>query len=270
MSIYSVNSSMSLNAINSTSNTISKSMQKIASGSQYNSAADGASAYSILTRMYSNIGTLSQSNENTQTMNAMMSTASGGVDSTVTALSSLKDKLLQAANGTNNSSDIGALQKEVDQTVSQIDENAGITFNNQGLLDGTKTLTVAGDNGYKNIALGDMSSQGLGLTDANGDSTLDLSTSKGVASALDTVSAALDTALSQSTNIGSVQQGLSYSSSNYISQTENLTNAASGMGDTDIAAEVTKLKSSQTVQAFALYAAKLNMHDNMGVLALLR
>lgn len=259
-----------LSYLNRTQSSASQSIQKIASGTQYPSASYGASAYSVLTRMYSNIDTAQQSNSNAQTAGAMLSTAMGGVSSTVDALSSLKDKLLSAANGTNNASDIQTISGEINQTVSQINENATIQFNGQNLLDGSQTMTVAGDNGYKNISIGNMTAAGLGLVDENGKSTLDLSSSEGIAKAIDTVGSALDTALGESTKLGAAQQGLSYSSANYTMQAENLTAAASTSGDTDIASEVTKLKSSQTQNALALYATKLNMHNNAAVLSLLQ
>ena len=260
----------SLNNLNRTQSTINQSVQKIASGSQYPSAAYGAAAYSILAKMYSNIDTAAQSSSNTQTSSAMLSTAMGGVSSTVESLSSLKDKLLSAANGTNNASDIQAIQGELNQTVSQINENASVQFNGQTLLDGSKSFAVAGDNGYKNVQLGNMTAQGLGLVDQNGKSTLNLSSSEGIASAIDTVSSALDTALNEAASIGSTQQGLSYSAANYATQQESLTSAASVSGDTDIAAEVSKLKSAQTLNALSLYATKLNMHNNGAVLSLLQ
>lgn len=266
MSLY-VNS---LSSLNRTQSAVNQSIQKIASGTQYPSASYGPSAYAVLTRMYSNVDTISQSNSNAQNSNAMLSTASGGVSSTVDALSSLKEKLLSAANGTNQGSDIQAISGEVNQTVSQISDNAAVQFNGQNLLNGSKSLTVAGDNGYTKINLGNMTAQGLGLVDQNGKSTLDLSSSEGISKAIDTVSSALDIALGQATSIGTAQQGLAYSSANYITQAENLTAAASTTGDTDIASEVSKLKSAQTQDAFSLYATKLNMHNNAAVLSLLQ
>lgn len=259
-----------LRQVDQTQKAAAKSVQKIASGSQYPSAADGASAYSILVKMYSNIDTAAQSNSNTQTANAMLSTAAGGVSSTVSALSSLQQQLMGAANGTNSESDIAAISKNVNQTIATVNENASIQFNGKNLLDGSQNLTVAGDNGYTNVSLGNMTAQGLGLVDKNGKSTLDLSSKEGISNALDTVNKALDSALNESTNIGSAQQNLTYSSANYTTEQESLTTSASTMGDTDIASEVTKLKSSQTQNALALYAAKLNMHNNAAVLSLLR
>ena len=99
-----------LSTLNRTQSAMNTSIQKIATGSQYPSASYGAAAYSILVNMYSNIGTLDQSNSNTQTANAMLATASGGVSSTVEALGSLQQTLQQAANGTNNASDLQAIK----------------------------------------------------------------------------------------------------------------------------------------------------------------
>lgn len=269
MSLSILNSHNSVNTIQSAVSAVKKSSEQLSSGSLYNSAGDNSSAYAILTRMYSNIGTTSQSNENTQTMNSLLSTASGAVDSTVSSLSSLQEKLLQAANGTNSPSDIRMIKGEIDQTVSQLDENAGVTYNGKNLLSGSTTLAVASDNGYKNVNLSDMTAKALGLVDAEGKSTLDLSSPTGIKNALDTVSTALDTALSQQTTIGATQQGLSYASANYTTSAENLTGAASNMGDTNIASHVTRLKSSQSMEQLAIYAAKLNVHRNSDVLGLL-
>jgi len=269
MSLSIGTSNLSLQSLNSASSSSVSSQQKIATGSKYNSAGDNASAYAILTRMYSNIATYSQSNQNTQTMNSLLSTAGGAVDSTVSSLSSLQSSLLKAANGTNNGSDISAIKDEVSQTVSQIDENAGASYNGKSLLNGSQTLAVASDTGYQNVSLSDMSAKGLGLVDNNGKSTLDLSSPTGIKNALDTVSSAFDTALSQQTTIGATQQGLSYASANYTTASTNLTAAASNMGDTNIAEQVTKLTSSKSMEQFSLYAAKLNMHRNSDVLSLL-
>ena len=256
-----------LSTLNRTQSAMNTSIQKIATGSQYPSASYGAAAYSILVNMYSNIGTLDQSNSNTQTANAMLATASGGVSSTVEALGSLQQTLQQAANGTNNASDLQDLSKTVNQTLSQINENASIQFNGKNLLDGSQSLTVAGDNGYTKVDLGNMTTQGLGLTDQNGNSKIDLSNISG---SLQTVTDAYNKALDQATSLGAAQQNLSYASANYTTQQENLTAAASTSGDTDIAAEVTKLKSADTQNQLALYATKMSMHNNAAVLALLR
>ena len=115
-----------------------------------------------------------------------------------------------------------------------------------------------------------MTSHGLGLTDADGNSTLDLSSAEGIADALDKVDSALNTALDEATNIGAVQQNLSFASANYTTQSESLMSAESTSGDLDIAKAVTELSSANTQNKLAMFAQKLYMHNNASVLKLLQ
>ena len=279
MNIGSLGSS-NLNNINSIRNSVNNSIQKIATGSKHPTAASGASEYAITQRMYSQLGAIEQSNANAQNANAMLNTASGAANNTVNALTTLRENLINAANGTNGDVDREALQKSVDQTVSQINENAGVTYNGKDLLNGSSSVTVAGVDGYNTVNLGNLTSQALGLTDENGNSTLDLSTQEGIESALSTVENALnvasdessniDSALDEATTIGAQQQGLDYQSANYTTMAENLQDSISTLDDTDIAAEITKLKSSSTQEQVALYAQKMFMHNASNVLSLLQ
>jgi flagellin len=68
----------------------------------------------------------------------MMKTAEGAVSSTVEILKSLKEKAINAANDTNTDSDRTTIQKEIDQFIDQIDDNALTTFNGKYLVDGSK------------------------------------------------------------------------------------------------------------------------------------
>lgn len=267
MTIGGVNN---LSTLNSTQKTMQNSMAKIATGSKFPSAANGPAEYGILQRMYSNAGAISQSNANTQTASSMLKTASGATENIVSSLSSLREKLIQAGNGTNGASDLATLQKSVDETIATIDQSAAnATYNGKQLLDGSQSVTVAGADGYENVELGNMSSQGLGLTDGQGNTTFDLKESGGIAAALEKVDAALDTALNQSTSLGAAEQGMEYQSANYTTQETSLYDSASTMGDTDIAAEVTKLRSAQVQNQLALHAMNLQNHNRASVLSLL-
>ena len=267
MTIGGVNN---LSTLNSTQKAMQTSMAKIATGSKFPSAANGPAEYGILQRMYSNAGAISQSNANTQTASSMLKTASGATENIVSSLSSLREKLIQAGNGTNGASDLATLQKSVDETIATIDQSAAnATYNGKQLLDGSQSVTVAGADGYENVELGNLSSQGLGLTDGKGNTTFDLKESGGIAAALEKVDAALDTALNQSTSLGAAEQGMEYQSANYTTQETSLYDSASTMGDTDIAAEVTKLRSAQVQNQLALHAMNLQNHNRASVLSLL-
>jgi flagellin len=258
-----------LNQINRTNSAVGSSIQKIATGSRNPSAKNGVSAYSISARMSSNVGTAAQSQRNTQNANAMLNVAAGGVSSTVNALTNIKEQILQAANGTNKDSDVATIRNSIQKSVSTINDNASVEYNGMKLLDGSRSITVAGDTGYKTVNLKNMSSEGLGLTDAQGKLTLDLSSPDGIKSSLETVDNALDSALGLATDIGAAQQGLSSSEANYTTMGESLTASLSTEDDTDIAAEITKLRSAEAQNQLALHAQKMFMHNSAQVLSLL-
>ena len=127
-----------LNTLNKNSSALAKSLQKVSSGMKINSAADDASGYAISERMRVQIRGLDQSNQNTQNGSSMMKVAEGAVSSTVDILKTLKEKAINAANDTNTDSDRQTIQKELNQSIDQIDDNANVTYNGKYLVDGSK------------------------------------------------------------------------------------------------------------------------------------
>ncbi|MCI7056880.1 MAG: flagellin [Selenomonas bovis] len=127
-----------LNTLNKNSSALAKSLQKVSSGMKINSAADDASGYAISERMRVQIRGLDQANQNTQNGTSMMKVAEGAVSSTVDILKTLKEKVINAANDTNTDADRQTIQKELDQSIDQIDDNANVTYNGKYLVDGSK------------------------------------------------------------------------------------------------------------------------------------
>ena len=132
-----------LNILNKNSSALSKSLQKVSSGMKINSAADDASGYAISERMRVQIRGLDQANQNTQNGNSMMKVAEGAVSSTVDILKTLKEKVINAANDTNTDADRQTIQKELDQSIDQIDDNANVTYNGKYLVDGSHNSKTA-------------------------------------------------------------------------------------------------------------------------------
>jgi len=126
-----------LNTLNKNSSALAKSLQKVSSGMKINSAADDASGYAISERMRVQIRGLDQANQNTQNGSSMMKVAEGAVSSTVDILKTLKEKVINAANDTNTDADRQTIQKELDQSIDQIDDNANVTYNGKYLVDGS-------------------------------------------------------------------------------------------------------------------------------------
>ena len=133
-----VNALNVLNTLNKNQSALAKSLQKVSSGMKINSAADDASGYAISERMRVQIRSLDQANANTQNGSSMMKTAEGAVNSTVEILRTLKEKAINAANDSNTDSDRLTIQKELDQSIDQINDNANVTFNGKYLVDGSK------------------------------------------------------------------------------------------------------------------------------------
>ena len=266
--------------------------QRVSTGSNYPSAAYGGAAYSILQRMNSNIGATAQSVQNTQNASAALKTAAGATGNSISALTSIREMLINAANGTNSDSDRAALQQNLNQLVQQIDTNAQTSYNGINLLDGSRSsIMVAGVSGYENVALGDMRAQNLGLTDSQGNVQINLANTESIQSALETVDNAinfvggvnenlnaalngsdfaLDTALDEATTQGAYLQRLEYQAANYSTMQENQQNAAANLGDADIAKESIQLTLQKIQQEVALAMAKLYRQNQASALELLR
>ena len=125
-----------LNKLNKNSKALSKSLKKVASGMKINSAADDASGFSISERMRVQIRALDQANANAQNAGSLLQTAEGAAASTVDILKTLKEKAINAANDTNTDIDRATIQKEMDQAIDQISDNANVTFNGVKIFDG--------------------------------------------------------------------------------------------------------------------------------------
>ena len=128
-----------LNTLNKNQSALSSSLAKVSSGVKINSAKDDASGYAISERMRVMVRSLDQANQNAQNGASMMKVAEGAVGNTVEILRTLKEKALSAATDTKTDDDRATIQKEIDQFVKQIDDNALVTFNGKYLLDGSKT-----------------------------------------------------------------------------------------------------------------------------------
>ena len=154
-----------LNILNRNQSALAKSLQKVSSGMKINDAGDDASGYAISERMRVQIRSLDQDKQNTQNGNSMMKTAEGAVASTVEILKTLKEKAINAANDTNTDEDRRTIQKEINQMVDQIDDNALATYNGKYLVDGSRnSIGTATCTTLMNNALSTASAWGSALT----------------------------------------------------------------------------------------------------------
>lgn len=140
-----------LNQLDKNDKALAKSLKKAASGMKINGAGDDASGYAISERMDTQLRSLEQDNTNAQNGNSLLKTAEGAIASTVDILKTLKEKAINAANDTNTDADRATIQKELDQAIDQIDDNANVTFNGQLLVDGSKNNEVLHPGTYTSL-----------------------------------------------------------------------------------------------------------------------
>ena len=155
-----------LNMMNRTQTALYHNMLHIATGRRINSAADDPSGYAIMQRMDMEIRCLGQASSNAQRGHSMLKTAEGAVSSTVDILKTLKEKALAAANSTATDEDRRIMQKEMDQLVDQIDDNALVTFNGQYMLEGSHESYINEDvtESFTNRSLSDKVTAGSALS----------------------------------------------------------------------------------------------------------
>lgn len=140
-----LNAKKTLNTLNVNSTNLSKSLKKIASGVKINSAADDASGYAISEQMEVQIRALDQDNANTQNAKSLMNVAEGAITNSVNILRTLKERALNAANDTNTDADRAIIQKEFDQSIDQLNDNALVSFNGKEIFDGSADHVYSND-----------------------------------------------------------------------------------------------------------------------------
>jgi flagellin len=193
-----------LNTLNKNQSALGSSLAKVSSGQKINSAKDDASGYAISERMRVMVRSLDQATQNTQNGSSMMKVAEGAVSNTVEILKTLKEKAINAATDTNTDSDRATLQKEINQFVDQINDNALATFNGKYLVDGSKSSIAV--SATKTVLI----NQSLNFKADNAGGEVTSSTL--LTALLDASGKSLNIVASDTATISVVSQGVTYTS----------------------------------------------------------
>ena len=131
-----------------TTGSQAKNTEKLSSGYKINRAADDAAGLSISEKMRKQIRGLDRASQNAQDGISSVQTAEGALAEVHDMLQRMNELAVQAANGTNSTSDRTAIQNEITQLTTEIDRVAETTkFNETYLLKGdvnkeTKIVTL--------------------------------------------------------------------------------------------------------------------------------
>ena len=159
--------------LQSSSSALSTSMQRLSTGSRINSAKDDAAGLQISNRMTSQINGLNVAVRNANDGISLAQTAEGALQQSTNILQRMRDLSLQSANGTNDSTDRKALQKEVSALQDELTRIADTTtFGGRKVLDGSFTnvdfQVGANANETISVSVGAASATDLGTNTVKG------------------------------------------------------------------------------------------------------
>lgn len=133
-----------LNRLTVNNSMLSKSLEKLSSGSAINRAADNAAGLAISEKMRAQIAGLEQASKNAQDGISLVQTAEGALDQTHTALRRMYTLAMQAKNGTITTEDRQKIQDEINARINEIDRVASTSnFNGIKLFDGSLDSKLA-------------------------------------------------------------------------------------------------------------------------------
>lgn len=257
-----------------TTNGLQKSTEKLSSGYKINRAADDAAGLSISEKMRNQIRGLNKASDNAQDGISLVQTAEGALNEVHSMLQRMSELAVQAANGTNATTDRTALNDEVQQLKTEIQRVGSTTqFNKMNILDGgfsagTKKALQVGANANQTISIAISALKsvvGSSLKDA-----LKISTATNAQSAITTVQSSIEKLSTLRSKLGAVQNRLEHTVANLDNISENTQSAESRIRDTDMAEEMVQYSKNNILQQAGQSMLAQANQANQGVLSLLQ
>ena len=259
MALYVNTNTSSINAqrnLNKSTNALSSSYTKLASGNRINSAKDDAAGLQIADRMTSQINGLTQGNRNANDGISLCQTAEGALDEVTNMLQRMRTLAVQSANGTNSSAERTAINEEAKQLTDEIKRiGKGTMFGGTGnavFENNTTTFQVGADNNKDSrITLNRLAMSGILGGSATGvdiDAKIKLSAQDKAQSAISNIDDMLKHVDSYRAKLGATQNRLESAISNQENVIENVSDARSRIKDVDYASETAKMAQQQILQ----------------------
>ena len=250
-------------------NTLSKSTEKLSSGYRINRAADDAAGLSISEKMRSQIRGLNKASSNAQDGISAIQTAEGALNEAHSILQRMNELATQSANDTNTTADRTAVQSEVNALTNELSRIASTSqFNTQNLLDGTftgKNLQVGALKNQKiTISIRNMNAKALGVDSLNVKSFIK------AGSAMTLIQKAISKVSGQRSDLGALQNRLEHTVNNLDNISENTQTAESRIRDTDMASEMVQYSATSIIQQAGQSMLAQANSQTQGVLSLIQ
>ncbi|WP_077001310.1 FliC/FljB family flagellin [Variovorax sp. KK3] len=155
------------NNLNASQSSLNSAIQRLSSGLRINSAKDDAAGQAIANRFTANIKGLTQAQRNANDGISLAQTTEGALKEVNNNLQRIRELSVQAANGSNSSSDLKSIQDEINQRLDEINRvSAQTDFNGVKVLSNNSKLSVqvgANDGEKIDIDLKKIDKASLGL-----------------------------------------------------------------------------------------------------------
>ncbi|EGQ9286387.1 Lateral flagellin [Vibrio parahaemolyticus] len=245
------------NTLNSTNNSLSKSMERLATGLRINSASDDAAGLQIASRLEMQTRGMSVASRNAQDAVSMIQTAEGALDEVTNIAYRMNDLALQSKNGSNSANDRAALDAEFQQLASEVHSILeGTNFGGNTLLEGGTFAAGAVDfqigTQTTDVLSVDLSTQlgalSTAIGTAGGSNFGDITSSANADTALSLLGGAggvLEVVGGLRSEMGANINRLEHSMTNLSNMSENLSAAKGRITDVDFASESGNLSKQQ-------------------------
>ncbi len=275
MTMLSINTNVGALQAASASYSVNKSMetsmQRLSTGKRINSSADDAAGHSIANRMTAEIQGLKQSIRNAADAHAALATAEGAMEEVQLMLLRMRELAVQAANGTNSTTDRASLEANanaLELEITRISDNttwAGLALMDTTYIDGI-TFHIGPDSGQTithsipNMAatagtIGYLAAFTIGsMTDAH--------------LAISQLDEALSGVATERAELGAVMNRLDHTVANLDNVATNLALAKGRIEDADFAAETANLARTQVLQQASMSMLAQANASKQNILAL--
>jgi flagellin len=272
-------------SLNVTESSLSKGMEKLASGQRINRAGDDASGLAVSEKLRAQIRGLNMASFNASNDISFIQVSEGYLQETEDILHRIRELAVQSANGIYSDEDRMYIQVEISQLVDEVDRIANhAQFNGMNMLTGRfqrpngQNIPTAsmwfhiGANMDQRIQvyIGTMTAEGLGIRDVGDGSIISMETPESANRTIKTVDDAIKLVNKQRADLGAYQNRLEHAVRGLNVSAEDMQAAESRIRDTNMANQMVSFVKDQILsQAGTAMLAQANQRTT-SVLQLLQ
>lgn len=263
---FDANNLFANNQLGKMQDGLASSLEKISSGRRINKAADDASGMMISNLLRSQANGMEQALRNVNDSVSLLQIADGALGESTNLIQNIREKAIQAANGSQTTQSRTAIQADISNSLSVLhDITQNTSYNGQKLL--------SGEFANKSFQVGAESYQTIDITIDNAEShslaNIDVTTAEGAQLAIQVADEALMHVDNIRANVGATQNKATSTASSLSTAYINTYSSESTIADVDIAEESINLSKMDALTKAGIFARVQGNAASKSVLSLL-